>query len=402
MEKLLSVRQLKTALMQPKTFPLNVFSTAYIPSVLNYRDEQLKCFLETMTQEWGSHYYCEGTKSTGKTVTVLKFLQVLREHNDEHAGIYLRTERAILIHFKDAVEKTLDIQLKFREHPLHVFHYFKQPHIHVIIDDAQKIMHFRIFNDFLHSLYEQCVKNEKIIHLKILGTTAFPLFQQQIRDDVESRYHFKPILFNNYKIEEIIGILRQRLDAGGYKYEGGATNLVAARVKRLATDLRLGLEILQNAVNIAKGKKITETIVDEAWAQTKTDYWTEQLKAMDEHSLILLAAATHLALRKGAKEVVTLDINSLYRTMCYTKGTEPLYPQRLNYLMSKLIGQGWFSPLSRVSRGRGGKGMVLQYEMTPETIKRAIVKTLGDEAVFKSNQTLVKEGAADLDAERCK
>lgn len=358
--------------MQPQITYSQVFLSSFIPPVVHFREKQLKQLLDSQEGQLGPHYYCEGAKSTGKTLTALKLLENLRDYADQHKGLYFRTERSIMMDFKASVEVALDRRLKFREHPIYMFNEFPQKHIHVIIDDAQKIMHFRIFNDFLHSLYERTLQHNKTIHLYILGTTPFPTFLKHIRDDVESRYQFKPMLFSFYNADEIQKILVQRLDLCNVPYEEGAVNFTAAKVRRLSADLRLGFQILRNACEITQGQKITMNVIEQAWEKTKTDYWIDQIKEMDEHSQLLLLAATKLAVRRGTRNLNTLDINNAYRKICFTKLIDPLYAQRLNYLYSKLVASAWFSIQGTRSRGRRGKGMDLHFEMTPETILKAL------------------------------
>jgi len=196
---------------------------------------------------------------------------------------------------------------------------------------------------------------------------------KRIRDDVESRYHFRPIIFQFYDAPEIEAIIKQRLELIGVPYDKEATAFISAKIKRLVTDLRLGFDILMNAFKIANGERITMPIMEQAWERTKVDYWILQLRQLDEHSKMLILAACIAAKDKETEPVISgQEIVSIYRNICYWDSVEPLYKQRLTFLFKKLAKNDWLTEVEQLSRGRHGWDVVYRFEMNAETILAAL------------------------------
>ncbi|MEM1552159.1 MAG: hypothetical protein QXH03_05790 [Candidatus Bathyarchaeia archaeon] len=348
----------------------HVFSPEYVPPQVLFRDRQLQMLRENI-EDHLTHFYLEGPKSSGKTVTVRKFLEEIRQVPN-HFPIYVQGDRAITNSLTKAIEKALGRKLRFMERPFHAIQDIPAEHVHLCIDDIQNVAKYKIFNPLLHQLYESCLEYGKKLHLILVGTLIYPEFMKYIRPDVESRYRFKPILFEFYDALEIEAILRQRLDLIQIPYEEGAIKFIAAKIKRLIADLRLGFEILKNACDITKGGKITEKAIEQAWERTKTDYWKQQIRHMDEHLCILILCASIIAKKNHDQTVTAHDILALYRQYCYHNGTEPLYKTRLSYAFKKLEELGWLTRLTKYSKGRYGLDVSYKYENNPTTILPAL------------------------------
>lgn len=330
-----------------------------------------------------THFYLEGPKSSGKTVTVKKFLQEVSE-TPNHAAVYASGDRAIMNSLSKAVEKTLGRKLKFLERPFHALKDVKAEHIHLCIDDVQNIVKFRLFNPVLQQTYEACLEYGKKLHLILVGTIIYPRFTRFIREDVESRYRFKPILFEFYEANEIEEILKQRLNIIGVPYDEAAIKFISAKIKRLIADLRLGFDILRNACEITKGGKITEEVINKAWERTKIDYWRQQIRHMDEHLCILLLSASLVALNSSDQIISTHEVLNIYRRYCFQVGVEPLYKTRLSYAFKKLDELGWLTRITKFSKGRYGLDVSYKYENNPATILPALKELGYDPATVES------------------
>lgn len=349
-----------------------VFSTEYIPASFKYREKQLETLMERSTQTHGT--YCEGEKSTGKTLTTLKYIESFQSQPD-HMALYFKSERAVMMDFKKAVETRLNRKLKWGEYAPRVYFNQRARNLTIVWDDAQKIFSHRVFNDFSHTLYEYAGEHHKKLHFIVVGTATYPQFLQHVRDDVQSRYQFYPVIFPLYDAVEITNILRDRLNLAGITYEEGAIRFVAAKVRNLASDLRLALEVMKNALPHLNDGVTMETI-EKAWNRTKTDYWKNQILEMDEHSEAILLSATQVAIKKpiikttGQPEIATTDITRAYWSLCMLTNRRPLYAQRVNYILSKLSKLGWLTQVGVESRGRHGRSTIYRYEMNPETIMK--------------------------------
>jgi len=350
---------------------VEVLSDDYVPKQLMFRDKELQILRESVEDFW-TNYYIEGPKSSGKTVTVKKFIEESQQLQ-EHSSLYIGGGRALMHNFEVALETALGRKLKFREHAFDAFQKLEGKHIHLVIDDINKLFQMPSFNNFLHSVFECCLENHKHLHLICVGTISFPQFMKRIRDDVESRYHFRPIIFQFYDAPEIEAIIKQRLEIIGVSYDKEATAFISAKIKRLVTDLRLGFDILMNAFKIANGEKITMPIMEQAWERTKVDYWILQLRQLDEHSKMLILAACIAAKDKETEPIISgQEIVSIYRNICYWDGVEPLYKQRLTFLFKKLAKNDWLTEVEQLSRGRHGWDVVYRFEMNAETILAAL------------------------------
>jgi len=363
-----------------------IFSPEYVPQQILFRDQQLQRLRESM-DDCFNHYYLEGPKSSGKTVTVKKFLEEASKHSD-HATIYMSGDRAIMANLVKAVEKAIGRKLHFLERPYTALKDLPQEHIHFCVDDVQNVLNYRLFNPMLQQLYEACLDCNKKLHLIIVGTIIYPKFMRFVRDDVESRYHFKPVLFEFYDATEIEAILKQRLNTINIPYDQGAISFVAAKIKRLIADLRLGFDILKNACEITQGKKITETIIEEAWERTKTDYWKQQIRHMDEHLCILLLCSSILAKNNANIDstISTQEVLELYRQYCQQNSIEALYKTRLSYAFKKLEELGWLTRITKFSKGRYGLDVSYRYENNPTTIIAALKELAYDAAPLEHAQ----------------
>jgi len=354
-----------------------VLSDTYIPPKLYFREKQLNALLENPR----TNYYCEGEKSTGKTVTVLHFKK--RSENENHLVLYVQCQRALTLQLYEAMKSSgIPVKSYDRRHPtLSLFSRSPQENITVILDDAQKVTHFKIFNNFLHDLYENAKVHGKNLRLIIVGTTSYIRFLKYLRDDVKSRFQLKYLIFPKYNATELKQIFTQRLLLSNTQYEEGAISWLCAKIMRLVTDIREGLKVLREACAVAYDDnnkqvlKITKDLLQKVWEPHKTNYWKDHIRGLYKHEKILLLCATKLALQKMRAnpfikeiEISTIEITKLYRKYCYDNNIDPLYPARINYLLKRLCNQDFLIKTSVVSYGRRGRTNKYLYALNPETI----------------------------------
>jgi len=350
-----------------------VFSADFVPATFHHREKQIAELTEGLKMGW--HCYCEGEKGTGKTLTLTKFKRTITDR--ENLVLYMPCRRDLIEGFADTVQTELDIALSWieRRRPENtLMKTSSQTNIRIILDDIQRIVHFKIFNGFLHGLYERAIQHHKNIQMLCIGTLGFRKFSRFIEPDVQSRYNFKPIYFPPYDATELTGIVAQRLDLCNMKYDYGALSFIGAKVRRLGADPRLAFEIARNACEVSKGDKITEEVMVKAWDKTKTEYWATELKKLDQHLYLLILSATVLVSRK--QELTTKNITNLYTELCKSRHIEALYPQRIYTLLKRLTSDeyAWLSVQQVLYRGRKGRTTLFKYEMTAETILKAFKK----------------------------
>jgi len=199
------------------------------------------------------------------------------------------------------------------------------------------------------------------------------------------------LYFPKYNIDELKKIFRQRLELAGLEYEEEAVDFVAAKIMHLVTDIREGLkllrEICQKICDDGEQKEpITLNIVEETWESHKVKYWVERISGLYWHEKAILFCATKAALLKAqdnsmltdsSLEVTAIEINNLYRKLCYEQNQKPLYPERVNYIFKKLCDRDYLLKIDVVSYGRKGRTTKYLYGLNPITIYQAFQKLEG-------------------------
>lgn len=352
-------------------------SDTYIPKQLPFRDKQINALMEGALAKGVKNFYCEGKTSTGKTVTVKKLIQDL--DGAKHLTVYVYCRRMLKRAFKSSVEHAVG-KISTRQSPIdELFKRAKQDRIHVIFDDFQNIAHYKIVSPFLESLYTIAQETGKELQVISIGTMRYPDFLSSIcaheREDVSSRFKFKLIFFGAYEASEIQKIFSQRLELCGIEYKEDAIRWLGGNIRSIGADIRRGLEVLREArehLRKNSSNTINFHLMEKVWEKTEVDYWAESLSVLDPHSQLLVYAASKLA--ETGNEISTIDISELYRKLCLQNKIEPLYAQRINYLLKKLVSSGWLTTLYVESRGWQGKTAIFRYEMVPLTILKAFKK----------------------------
>lgn len=364
-----------------------ILSDTYVPSVLFFRDKQL----QTLIRNPNKNYYCEGDKSTGKTVTA--FHLKLKLENPNQMMLYVQCQRALTLQFAEAVAgEGIAMKWEDRQHPtLTVFKKTEKPKVTIILDDVQKVTYFKIFNNFLHDLYENAHACKKDLRMVLIGTSSYRMFQESLRDDVKSRLRLEYLYYPKYDGKELISIFKQRLDLAALEYEIGAVNYVSAKIMRLVTDIREGLKMLREVCekvceNGQQTQPITLTLVKQMWIPHKINYWLDHMKGLYWHEKALLFCATKLVMRRKVSSpfqihpeltITTININKLYRKFCYQMKEQPLYIQRVSYILGNLCKHGFLLRENVVSFGRKGRTTKYIYAVNPETIYQVFQKMEG-------------------------
>jgi Cdc6-like AAA superfamily ATPase len=369
------------------------FDAQFVPDHLLHRDHQLD-EIRKMLSVPGLHIYGVGNKGNGKTITGMAFKRDLEERGIR--VVYLRSCRAILSAFKEAVGSAIGERLQQREDPFKKLLEGCSESVFVILDDAQEMLKYPgQLDSLLRPLYNTAAVGHDF-HLLALGTIQRQRFINALQLDVQSRYvDFHEVYFPNYKMEEIEAILKQRLDYLKLGYNLMGLKMIAAKVSDMAEDLRLALDILKRACARAKANVVEIDDVETAWVERKTDYWAEQLRDMSGHERMLIRVATEECLKTGSNEIDTLELNRKYKDVLRAAGYEPLLAQGVYKIIERnLVPTGWFSFKSYVWKGRHGRGRILIYENNPKTIHLAFEKysdrLLSLEGMAREKQTTLR------------
>lgn len=364
----------------------NILSDRFVPPDFFHRETQLKKLLKSVSL--GHSFFWEGASSTGKTVTALKYRELV--HSPNNFVLYLKSQHGAFIQdirkaLLEVLGETMTDTLTFPYREL-FGPYMIANNIHIIIEDAHRFFTYKMkkLSNLLRTCWDGALEREKKIHMHIISTSRFDEFDKLLGLELRSRYRFRPIIFNVYDPEEIYGIYQQRLNMLNLEYEEAALRWFAAHIKRHDSDLRLGFEVLRDyVVQYGVKAKITEKRIKEVWQTVKTDYWKDRIIAESDHSQMLLYAATRIAAMLAnttpidepfpfmKKELSSWTIFHYYRWICETIGEEPLYSQLMCYRLKKLTSEGWLAKTSVVHEGRYGQSTHFTFEAKPENLMRA-------------------------------
>ena len=277
--------------MSTLTFPL---SEKWIPNELLVRDKQLNLLLEKRR-----NYWITGGRGLGKSLTAKMVSNMVD-------GAFLLTCESQI--FRDSV-KTFALKHgvipKSTEHPItticNVLTKDKHDRLMLFIDDVDKLGRYfrRDFTLYLHDLYDRLLELPEEFSVNIITTVPYNRIENYLSAPTTSRLKFKPLDFPRYSKDEVVLLLKQRLNfIEGIKAEEEALQLIGERISRIGGDFRKALEMTQNAlVNYT----ITMDSVEEAWKAEKHSFWKDQILGLPYHEALLLACAVN--------ETLTLNEN---------------------------------------------------------------------------------------------
>lgn len=265
-------------------FPL---TDKWIPNELLVRDQQLNVLLENQKKEFSANYWICGDKGLGKTLTAKLFTCIV-----DGSLILNCTSQS----FKDSVKTfalTHGIVPKTTESAVTTIMQIinktqcKKPIL--FIDDVDKLKEYfkRDFTVYLHDLYDRMLDSYDAFSIHIITTLPFNQMEKHLSPPAVSRLRFKPLTFPRYSKDEILALLKQRLDyINSVQIQEDALKLIGDKISRIGGDFRKALEITRNA--LIDNKLTTET-VENAWKTEKETFWKNQMLELPYHEALILA-----------------------------------------------------------------------------------------------------------------
>jgi len=338
-----------------------VLSEEWIPDDLLVRNNKLELLKKLVEDPSSKSVYVFGPKGVGKSLTC-KFL-VMSYPSDR--ALYVRCMGGLDQSIRHALLEKVEVGRR----PL--FEVVAKSFSLMVIDDLNNLYNYRKALHFLQSLYN--FNADRHLAVVLVSTWSFEQFKEDIcPSEVFSRYYFTPVGFGVYSIEELITILRQRVERAFESYEEGALNFIAAKTLRLGGDVRLALRILQNSWLMSRQLKVD--VAEKAWYLEKKRYWRDEvLLSLDGHTALLLWLIARCVNNQG--KVLTSTLYRRYEEVCKGLRVAPLYEERLHYCLSKLERMGYIAR-SILSFGRqGGR----QSEITLLFDEPSIIAEAGEE-----------------------
>jgi len=324
---------------------LHPLSYDWVPPVLLERQKELNEMLgKTLETDFPRNLWIQGKKGQGKTLTAKIFMNEVQIRN---AG------SCFYISCQSSLKQTLKIfcdmnQLDVPQYYLNTTTVIRElnkkdklsDRVFFVIDDIDKFRHRRLADPLAYQIYETLLSLHKKFSIIFITRSLFTMRSHYFEEDTQSRLQLLPILFKVYSANQLKKIIKQRLDlaVGKDNYTEGAVNLLAALTARIGADVRKTLEILSNAISVAKNR-LDEDAVRQAWLMEKRRFWKEQLMQLPPHQLLILTIIAKL--QKSYDIINTNMILREYHHKCKTYNVDPLSKRMVYYTIDNLERQGY-------------------------------------------------------------
>jgi cell division control protein 6 len=161
--------------------------------------------------------------------------------------------------------------------------------------------------------------------------------------DTLSRLKLKPLMFPPYTADQIIEILKQRLDimVEPEQYETIALSELARHIKRIGGDMRQALDILKEAVDIANDH-LTQNWMNKAITWGKIQWWRNEMLSLPPHWSFILLITAMLSKKSKFGYTTRGKVLTHYLMVAKEKGFEPISARTVYHAFSKLIDKGFF------------------------------------------------------------
>jgi len=337
--------------MEPKQWaPL---SDDFKPPILLFRRAQLEEMLKFATHPLPSNMWGQGDRGLGKTVTSRFYSAEIEARG---IGKCYRFEwEHKLINVLRAVKnrygfKTPTYTLSISAITGEIINQTNQNDlICIIIDEPQKAHSFQDVDSTLFDFYQNLLGQRKFCIL-VISQLPYSSLGKYFNQDTLSRLQFKPIVFANYDVPQIVEILKQRLHymLEENQYELDSLITLARHIRRIGGDIREALDILRVAIEQATDK-ITVEIMLNAIEWGKQRWWKSELYSLPPHWAFIL----YLIAKLCAEHEKTTQSDALNMYMDESKRLEfdALGRRNVYYIFDSLAEKG-FITLEQIGIGR--------------------------------------------------
>lgn len=344
--------------LQLDLYPL---SEQWIPPKLLVRDQQLRALTENKI----SNFWIFGGRGLGKTLTANMFKQIMESGlsgSDVKVFIHSFTSQSV----KEEVRKFC-LSLGYRKPASEleadaIIKALRMAGVHnraiLILDDvdAMDAIMGSYFSMLLKALYDELLRVGWAFNIHLISTRNLAWAHERISEAAWSRLKPSPLFFPPYSRDEIVLLLKQRLEfIDGLEWDEAALGMIADEVAGLGGDFRNALMIAQDV--ILKHGKLTADIVYEGLINFRAQVWSSIIRGLTYKCALLLRAIVEEAgrrleeLEKEAKEPEDLDmINPLvswddvkarYSRLCWDYAIERESDAMLRYWLERRLEGDW-------------------------------------------------------------
>jgi len=307
---------------------------SFVPPVLVARNDEFREILSKLTSPLPRNLYVCGPRGVGKSVTINSVVNEILARYPDVVPLYIQLRRSMnatwVAHFPEIPHRVRGVPwiLKLMSGKRGV----------VIFDDVPSLYRRSDLVRAIKDLYEGSKGNISIVLASTQSLYSFEreCLSDEVGEGVKSRCDFYPITFRPYTKDEISSILRQRLEfvtggAGGWSEE--AVDFIAAKVERHGSDMRLGIRLLSNSVELAFNRRsdLTLEIAQEAWQREKEEYWMKEYMELHPHKAFLLYQTFQCMVENGY--AYSREAYDAYVRSCASLNVKPMTARQLfNYL----------------------------------------------------------------------
>ena len=357
---------------------------SYVPRDLPNREKQLKKlknhFSGTLSQGISRHVLLYGDIGTGKTVTAKRFCQMISA-DAKKSGKEIKWARVnCMDHLSpntilSAVFEELNIRIPERgfsdEEMLdNLRRYLKSrsAHLILILDDVDA--HFKKYGcRFIYSLtrFNEGFKLKGYEGLSLILISHDNLLERFNPATISSFGHTK-IEFNRYTCEELIEIVKQRVNLAFYsgKVNDESIKLIAD-IASVWGDARFAIELLWKAGKTAEENddpEVTPEHVRAAKADTYSVITESKLKYLGKHEKLVLLAIARKLRRTGKAYLRTGEAFDVYKVVCEEHGENPRKERQFLDYLKRLHGYG-FIDLKISGAGERGRSHLISLPDIP-------------------------------------
>lgn len=358
----------------------NVLRADYIPDRLLFREEQIKAVGEGLSPllkgSKASNLFLYGKPGTGKTAVATHVLNRLKEHasksNMKIGLAYTNTKSSREYTALVQLGATIGIELPSTglasgDIFAKILSYISEQGLNTVfvLDEIDELV--KRHGDKI--LYEMTRANARLKQgsLGLIGISNDLNFKEYLDPRVLSSLSEEEIVFPAYTVEELRGILKDRVKAGFYDntVSEAAINLCAAMSGAERGDARRAVDLLRVAGDVAEresAKFVDEKHVRVAEKKIEHDTASEALRSLTIHEKLTVYSV--MMSEKGS----TGDVFDKYSTLCKKVGLEPLTQRRVGMIISSLDTLGLISaPV--ISHGRYGRTKKISLAIPPSVVK---------------------------------
>jgi len=234
----------------------------FIPKLVPYREnEQFRmasCIKPLFQERNGRNLVIWGRPGVGKTVACRHVLADLGEQTDEIVPFYVNcwnknTSFKIVVELCEQLGYRLTHNKKTDELLEIAVKILNKSSSVLVFDEIDKVEEF----DFLYSLLEGVYRKSIIL------ITNYKEWSVTLDERIRSRLLPEILEFRQYNLSETKGILKTRLEAGVAPdvFDEAGFELIVAKTAELG-DIRSGLYLIREAVNIAEDKSLKKVSAD--------------------------------------------------------------------------------------------------------------------------------------------